>query len=281
MSRQKNSEQLELLMMDYLSGKMSASEQQQFQCLLASHPEHSQELLELEHMLLVFDQHQQQPVPKPSSAMDDRFYGMLHEHIHQQQVQPATSVSQWHQRIRQWFSWQSLKPIGFAFSMLAVGVLIGQNRQLKEEQQQWQANQVDQQQQQIQALTVLAMLDMPSANKRMMALNLAAMTQQPGESLIEALLITLKQDNNVNVRLQALDTLTTWINNDNSNSFLRNGLVSAIDHQQSPMVQIAMADLMQRIGEPQAVKPLQKLLEQEPLIEPVREKLTAAVDQLI
>jgi anti-sigma factor RsiW len=275
-------ETIESQMMDYLTGRMSAEQQQAFRLLLADHPEHSQELLELEQMMAVFDQHSQQPVPEPSAHMDAGFYAMLNEQVAAEQASQkaarwsSSGETVWHRL----FSWSRLQTAGLACSLLAVAFLLGHNRQLLDERKHWQLTQASQQQQQIQALTVLSMLDMPSANKRMMAINLAAMNTEPGQPLIQAMLTTLSQDNNVNVRLQALDTLTIWMQHHDSN-YLREGLVAAIDHQQSPMVQIALADLLQRIGEPQAVKPLQKLLEQDQLIEPVRAKLSETVQQLI
>jgi hypothetical protein len=270
-------EQIATLMMDCLSGRMSDAERQRFKSLLQDHPEYSQELLELEHMMALCEQHHQQPVPEPSANMDAGFYGMLNEQLAAEQAAVRATA-----RPQQRWDWLSsrLRPLGYALSLLAVGGLIGHNWQLSSERDQLLAEQSMLRDQQVQALTVLAMLDMPSANKRLMAINLAAMNQQPSESLMDAMLTTLKQDNNINVRLEALDTLTSWMDRQD-NAYLRDGLVAAIDHQQSPMVQIALADLLLRIGERQAVEPLRKLLEQEPLIEPVRNKLNDTINQLI
>ena len=273
-----NNDQIEILMMDYLSGRMSDAEAHKFKSMLLDHSEYSQELLELEQLMAVCEQHHQQPVPEPSADMDAGFYGMLNEQLAAEQAAArATTKLQ-----SGWFDWllSRLRPIGYALSLLVVGGLIGHNWQLLNEREQLLADHSAMRDQQVQALTVLAMLDMPSANKRLMAINLAAMNQQPSESLMDAMLTTLKQDNNINVRLEALDTLTSWMNQQD-NAYLREGLVAAIDHQQSPMVQIALADLLLRIGERQAVAPLRRLLEQEPLIEPVRNKLNDTINQLI
>ncbi len=269
----KSHQELEMEMMDYLAGRMSAEQVLAFEQLIADHPEYSQELVELQQMMALIDQHNQAEVPEPSAQMDENFYAMLHEEVKKEVHQN----NQWWHRLTAWAQLPQVRKFTYACSFLVVGVFMGHYMHLLSNQTDLDAQRLAVKDQQIQALTVLSLLDMPSANKRLMAVNLAAMTEQPNEAIFKALLTTLSEDSNTNVRLEALDALAQHTDN----QAVRTGLVAAINQQKSPMVQIAIANLMLKLNETEAVKPIRDLLQQPDLIEPVRNELNDTLDELI
>lgn len=259
--------------MDYLNGDLSAEQLLDFQNLLAADATLSQEVTELQQMMSKLAQYQNCDIPEPSEAMDADFYHMLNNEVKKANT-PEVSLMQ---KLSQWFSLPRLRKVGFAFSMMAFGVFVGHYWQLLDQQASVQAQQVTIKDQQIQALTVLSLLDMPSANKRMLAVSLASMSEQPDAMVVNALLHTLKQDKNINVRLEALEVLAKHSNSDE----VRNGLVQAINYQQSPMLQIALVNLMLNLNEKQAIEPIKEMLKQPDLMQPVKEQLETAVKGLI
>lgn len=268
-----NHNQLELMMMDYISGRMNPEQVTAFNQLIAEHPEYSQELVELEHMMALFAEHDSADIPAPSDQMDQNFYAMLHAEVAKQNPTKNSLVSV----LKGWVQLPQLRRLAYGFSFMFMGVFIGHYLHLLNTQTDLAAERLAIKDQQIQALTVLSLLDMPSANKRLMAVSLAGMNDQPNDSIMEALLVTLKQDNNVNVRLEALEVLAQHT----ELSSVRSGLVQAINFQDSPMVQMALANLMLQLNEQQAVEPIQRLLKQTELIEPVRAKLNETINELI
>ncbi len=265
--------ELELIMMDYISGRMSPDEVLAFNQLIVENPEYSQELIELKHMMELFAQHDSADIPEPSSQMDQNFYAILHEEVAQDVVQKKGI---W-QVLTAWLQLPQLRLMAYGFSFLFFGVFIGHYLHLLNGQSDLEAERLAIKDQQIQALTVLSLLDMPSANKRLMAVNLAGMSDNPNDSIVDALLVTLKQDSNVNVRLEALEVLAQHT----EQVSVRSGLVQAINFQNSPMVQIALANLMLQLNEQKAVEPIQRLLKQPELIDPVRAKLNETINELI
>lgn len=266
-------QELEMLMMDYLAGRLNESERAKFDAMIAEKPEYSQELVELQQLMGLIDQHNQQDIPEPSAQMDQNFYAMLHEAV-RDEVQAQRS---WWQRLKQWLQLPQIRRFTYAFSFLAMGVLLGHYLQLLNQQSAVEAQRLALKDQQIQALAVLSLLDMPSANKRLMAIQLAAMTSQPNDAVVEALLTTLQQDRNVNVRLQALDALSLHAN---SNA-VKTGLVAAMAHQESPMVQVALVKLLRQVKAPGAAAAIEQLLQRPNLIEPVRTELSKSLNELI
>lgn len=260
-------------MMDYLNGDLNSEQLNDFEQLLAENVELSQEVTELQQMMIKLKHYQDVEIPEPSEAMDAQFYQMLNNEI----KQAETAKGNWIQKLGQWFSLPQIRKVGFAFGMMAFGVFVGHYWQLLGQQAAVQAQQVAIKDQQIQALTVLSLLDMPSANKRMLAVSLASMSEQPDAIVVDALLSTLKQDKNINVRLEALEVLAKFSDSDD----VRTGLVKAINYQQSPMLQIALANLMLKLGEKQAIGPIKDMLELPNLMQPVKEQLETTVNGLI
>ena len=97
---------------------------------------------------------------------------------------------------------------------------------------------------------VLTLLDQPSANKRLQAVNEVNKLSSVTKTITKALFSTLNNDTNVNVRLSAIEALANYTEIPE----VREGLIASIMNQKSPMVQIALADLMVKLQEKKAVK---------------------------
>jgi len=95
--------------------------------------------------------------------------------------------------------------------------------------------------------------------------------------VIDALLATLNNDPNVNVRLSTLDALTQLAGYPE----VREGLVKSISQQDSPVMQSAIADVMLKLQEKRSVKPLKQLLKQKGLDHGVRDKIKETINNLI
>jgi len=126
-------------------------------------------------------------------------------------------------------------------------------------------------------LMMKSLLQNPSASERIKGISYTSEITKVDKSVIEALLTTLNDDPNVNVRLMTLEALTHYA----SNPAVRAGLVESIGQQESPLVQAAMADVMLNLQEKNAIKPLRKLLQQKNLNALVRNKVEAAIARLI
>jgi hypothetical protein len=126
-------------------------------------------------------------------------------------------------------------------------------------------------------LMMKSLLQNPSASERIKGISYTSEITTVDKSVIEALLTTLNNDPNVNVRLMTLEALTHYA----GNPAVRAGLVESISQQESPLVQAAMADVMLKLQEKNAIKPLKKLLQQKNLNGLVRNKVEAAIARII
>jgi hypothetical protein len=93
----------------------------------------------------------------------------------------------------------------------------------------------------------------------------------------EALLTTLNNDPNVNVRLVTLDALVRFARD----PLVREGLIKSIAQQDSPLMQSAIADVMVKLQEKGSVQSLQELLRKKDINEMVRKKIEQSIHRLI
>lgn len=121
-----------------------------------------------------------------------------------------------------------------------------------------------------------SLLQNPSASERIRGVSYTSEIATVNKGVVEALLTTLNNDPNVNVRLITLEALTHYA----GNPVVREGLVQSILQQESPLVQAALADVMLKLQEKNAIRPFKKLLQQKDLNILVRDKVQAAIARL-
>jgi HEAT repeat protein len=90
------------------------------------------------------------------------------------------------------------------------------------------------------------------------------------------LLHTVNHDSNVNVRLSAVDAIAKFAKNPE----VRRALVDSIPVQDSPLVQIALIDLLLQLNDKDAVPALRKLALDKETNEAVRQRAESAVQKL-
>lgn len=125
-------------------------------------------------------------------------------------------------------------------------------------------------------LATLTLLQQQSASQRLEGVSYSARAERPDPEILAALMHTLKHDSSVDVRLAALDALRRY----NNQPTVREGVVESLATQNSPMVQIAIIDMLVELKEARAAQQIKKL-EQNPQLDPtVRERARWGLAQL-
>ncbi|HET6256425.1 MAG TPA: HEAT repeat domain-containing protein [Puia sp.] len=125
-------------------------------------------------------------------------------------------------------------------------------------------------------LMMLSLLQNPSASERIRAVSYTSEIRHVNPNIAAALLATLNNDPNVNVRLTTLEALTHFVRD----PVVREGLIQSILQQDSPLVQAALADVMLKLQEKRAIVPFKKLLQQKDLNGMVRTKIEQTITRL-
>ena len=123
---------------------------------------------------------------------------------------------------------------------------------------------------------MLAMLDDEAVADRLMAVNYSQQVPNPSESVITALMNTLKSDKSVNVRLAAVDALAQY----QSNPEVREVLVSTMAEDRSPLVQLRIAESIIRLQEAESQTVLDALQNRNDIDAEIQRQLSESIKQL-
>jgi HEAT repeat protein len=126
-------------------------------------------------------------------------------------------------------------------------------------------------------MMMLSLLEKESATDRLKAVSLTQDMDQVSNKVTLALLETLNNDSNVNVRLAALDALKAYA----KESAVREELIRSIAKQESPLVQLELAELMAALQAKSSVKELEKLLQDKNTPKEVKKKIQESIQVII
>ncbi len=229
--------------------------------------EGSVELTQLRELHKLDEQMANLEGPAPSIRLDDQFYSML---AGQKRKQKRNAF------VFAWPDWNVLFPrLAFATVLLIAG--FGAGYLLERPSEDAQVKGLTKEISNLKEMVMLSLLEKESTTDRLRAVSLTSDMTQVSQKVTHALLQTLNEDENVNVRLAALEALKAFVKDDR----VREGLVRSISKQDSPMVQLELAGLMVAIQEKKSVKELQKILDNERTPKEVKSKIKESIRVLI
>jgi len=267
-------EQYENLFTDYINKQLTPADKLAFEQHLAGCPACAEELKAIQQVWTAMGE---LTVPEPSANMTARFDAMLANY----KASVSHEASVWDKLKEQWLQLWQLQPrwpMAYNLAVMAI-VLAGGFWFLKggksadDTKMQALASEVHD----LKQTMMLSLLENPSASERIRGVSYTGEIKHADKEVIDALLATLNNDPNVNVRLSTLDALSGLANYPE----VREGLVRSITQQDSPLMQSAIADVMLKLQEKKAVDPFKELLKQKNLDKGVRKKISKTISSLI
>ncbi|HKK40935.1 MAG TPA: HEAT repeat domain-containing protein [Bacteroidales bacterium] len=210
------------------------------------------------------------PVPDPSERMDRRFYAMLGE----EKKKILLGSPDRYESKRSFFlsAWPLMKiAAGIALFILGFATASWINRTSQRNQN--QMAQLSGEVKQLKETLVMSMMQQSSPVERIKAVNMISNMDDPESRVISSLLNVLNHDNNDNVRLLALEALIRY----SGIKQVRDGLVTSLSHQTSPLIQMRLTDVLVALHETKALPEFRKMLNDESLNYSVRGKINKAV----
>jgi hypothetical protein len=104
-------------------------------------------------------------------------------------------------------------------------------------------------------MVTLSLLQQQSAADRLRGVSWTGRIEQPDDSVVAALLDTLRYDTNVNVRLAAIDALRRFADRPD----IRRATVDSLPAQTSPLIQLALIDFVVESNDREGVPLLRRL----------------------
>nr|WP_293842975.1 HEAT repeat domain-containing protein [uncultured Arsenicibacter sp.] len=271
-----NCEQANERLTGWLSDQISDAERQAIDSHLAACPGCQREYQQNQQLWQLMGD---LPVPAASTAMRSNFYTMLETYKDTVSSEKQAAPSGWLEKLKALWPAQPAFQLAYSLCVLAVGILAGfwfSQRQTPAVAYQQQIDTLSNQVQQMRQMMMLSLLDNPSASERLRAVSYTKEISDANRQVTDALLTTLNNDPNVNVRLVTLEALVQYADDPH----VREGLVQSLPRQESPMVQVAMADVMAKLQEKRAIKGFRKMLKQDGLNDLVKTKIEQTIRDL-
>lgn len=245
----------------YLSRHLSDLESKEVEALILENDDWQLELNQQEKLLNLINSSE---TVEPPSNMKDDFEVMLKMEI---------GVDENTQKSTYWNSTKMWLQIAASISILAIGYFIG-----TEFTQQSANKQLATLQKEVADTKklVISSLQNKSASTRLNAVNASNTLKQMDRDIFMALINTLNTDENVNVRIAALDALSQF----GEQEKVRKALIEALAKQDKPAVQIVLINLLVKLNEKRAIQSLERMIEDENMIEAVRDEASFGVFKL-
>lgn len=258
----------EQLIADYLAGELDAAGKEELELLLA---EGKIDFMEFRSIEATYEGLGDLSFPKPDAATSTRFYAMLDQET--QKNTQAGLFERIYESFRKMISQLSVPKMAYAMALLIIGGFIGS--WMNED-----SNEIEKLSQEMQSLKEMMMVNMlegSSAADRLKAVNISSELPNADLEAINALLFTLNNDPSVNVRVQTIEALKRWGDNER----VRQGLVRSIATQESPIVLIELADAMTELEVRSSAREFEKVLQERELDYNVQQKLQSSIAVLM
>jgi hypothetical protein len=195
------------------------------------------------------------PTEEPSPALRARFYDSLAAYRHGLESAPRPTLRD---RVLALWPRQPAWQMAASFALLVAGIGIGYSTRPGTKTSGADTQEVAQLRGEVTSmrqLVALSLLQQQSPSERLRGVSYAYQVPSSDTEVLSALLKTVNQDPNVNVRLQAVDALHQF----GSSPVTREAVVQSITKQDTPLVQIALIDLLVDFKDKDSAPELEKV----------------------
>jgi len=261
---------------EYLAGELDETSLAEVRAHLADCPDCREEL---EGLSVVWTKLGVLPKEQPSGALRNRFYEMLE--AYKEGMAKEREKTGLGEVLTRWFGrlWPARPAYQVALSLLLIAAGLGsgyflsmRSRSAARTEVAGLKGEVDD----MRRIVAVSLLKQASPSDRLMGVSWSARIDRPGDEIIQALLETLNNDPNVNVRLAAVDALYLFYDHPE----VKGGLIRSLSGQTSPLVQLSLINLLVEIRERRAVEALKRLIQDQDLNPKVKKRAEMGLVQL-
>ena len=254
------------LITEYIDGTLTEARKEEFEGYVKDGFIDMKEVEELagmqEHMLA-------SPQPEPSELLRSNFYQMLSEESRKLEKRD------WAGQLMQALFSTNRGRLAFGFGVLIIGLFMG--RVFTSNSYDDKLENLSSQVADMKEVMMMTMLEGESVTQRLKGVQMSNGLVSKNKDVTDALFLTLNNDENTNVRLAALATLSEYA----KDPAIREGLIKSITQQKSPLVMVAMAELMVELQESQAKKEFEPILNAENTPDDVKTALRQNLDKIM
>jgi hypothetical protein len=219
-------------------------------------------------------------VPEPNRAMRTRFMEMMEAYqAGMEQAPPKPAAPPAETGRSRWLAWWPTRPawqMALAMALLIAGVAAGRYQAGAPKEMSPEMAQLKGQVEGLRQLVALSLLQAQSPSDRLRGVTFSSQIARPDADVEQSLLRAVNHDQNVNVRLSAVDAIEKYA----GDPAVRRALVDAVAVQDSPIVQCALIDLLAEVNDRDSAPALRKLAQDGQVDEVVRGRAILAIRKL-
>jgi len=254
-------DKLEGMMMDYIDGKLNDVDKKMLEQELTGNAESYKRYAQYKEIMVLMNR---ASLSEPSANLKVNFENMLQQEIAAMPKQKTVLFTPV-------FMYRAAAVIALVIAGAGGGYYISK--------QQHETAQRLAMQQQIDATRVLILgkiNNQQSASQRMVGVSAAYLENRPDPAIVKVLIKTMNEDQNTNVRLAAVEALGKF----HQEPEIRKALIDALSTQTDPLVQMALIQLMVEMKAIEAVKPMEKIIDNDNTLPAVKDEAYAGIIQL-
>ena len=263
-------EQKMSLITDYIDGTLSPEREKEFQQYVK---EGHIEMEEVNAMLNMQSMMENATSPVPSKKLSDNFYKMLSEE--KQKLRTSEGQERFFELLNRLLFGTQMGKLAFGIGLLIIGVLAGNG--FGNNKYENQLTSLNTQMTGMQEMMMVSMLKESSVSDRLKGIQMSNELVSTNKTVTDALFMTLNNDESTNVRMAALNTLSVYAND----PAIREGLIGSILKQESPLLQMALAELMVDLQEKKSIESFEKLVGSDNTPEEIKMNLQESINKIM
>lgn len=257
---------IEDLIPDYLDGELLGTAKADVEAHLKSCQQCTKELEAYKKLL---DAVAQDTLEMPTKNVREGFEKML-KNEQDNQVRVVNIGTQTNKR---W--WQNIPRVAASIALLIASYFVG--KYSEQGQAQSQIVSLQNEAMEYKEVALISLLENESASKRMQGVQLVQDFEKPDEQIVGAIGQKMLNDENTNVRLSALEALSSFSYSEQ----VKDLFVKALETEKNPSVQVAIIEVLVELQEKKAIAPMKKLLEEEETQPFIKDQINSAIPKII
>ena len=243
---------MENRIIDFIDGRLGEEEKALLEKELAGNPEAFRLYEQFREIMSAMDKSEKL---EPRAGLKLEFEKMLHDEMAKQK----TSKSVFFQPV----IYRAAAGIALVMVGITIGYWINRNQE-----QEARLAEIERKLEETKHGMLVMMDNQQSASQRLQGVSVALTITKADDEIVTALVKTMNEDPNSNVRLAALEALSKF----QQDPQVRAALIQSLAIQKDPVVQIALIQLMVKMKEKGVVKDLEKIIDNVETIKAVKDE---------
>lgn len=255
-------ETMRSLMIDHIDGIITGELAKYVELHIEKNPDAKAEYNELKEVLTLISEEKELEVPSEGKAL---FMDMAKEEINNRHISSSKTRT---------LNFSIVFKIAAVIAFIVVGYIGGR---WIDNTSKIQLEALQSELKKTKELVMMSMMKQESASERLKGILVSSEFEHVDEDIIDALILAMNTDGNVNVRIAAAEALAKF----SADEKAKTALIASLNNQNQPAVQIKLIDILVSLGDKNALAPMRNFTEKEDILKSVKDDAQMGIFKLM